>query len=175
MTYASGTDFVERYDVRLIGDLISDNGTPVTAADVPSNANLMAVLADASSAVDAAVFVGNRYTPAQMASLSETAAGFVRRLVCDLALIYLKRRRGRFDAERDAALLKEVNGTLDSLRKGDDLLLLTTQTEAQASTLELAQPQMIPVRRPNTIRNQTSNYYPVRRDVRNDNDGHFCS
>jgi len=162
MAYASGDDFVARYDVRLIGDLISDTGTQIPVGSVPTNSNLLAALTDASSAVDAAVFVGNRYTPVQMASLSETAAAFVRRLVCDLTLVYLKRRRGRFDTDKDAALLKEVNATLDSLRKGDDLLLLNNQTEAQASTIELARPEMVPVARPCTIRNSTLNYYPIR-------------
>jgi phage gp36-like protein len=168
MPYAAGTDFVARYDVRLIGDLISDTGTQVPAASVPDNPNLLAALTDASSAIDAAVFVGNRYTPAQMASLSATAAAFLTRLTCDLALVYLKRRRGRFDAEKDAALLKEVNETLDALRKGDDLLLLSTQTEAAASTMELVRPELIRIRRPQTIRYDTQNYYPVRRDCRFD-------
>jgi phage gp36-like protein len=168
--YATGDDFVARYDVRLIGDLVSDTGSQVPAGSVPANSNLLAALTDASSAVDAAVFVGNRYTPAQMASLSDTAAAFVRRLACDLTLIYLKRRRGRFDADKDAALLKEVNATLDSLRKGDDLLLVDNQTEAPASTIELVRPELVPVARPCTIRNSTRNYYPIRHDGRTDPD-----
>lgn len=160
MPYATGDDFLKRYDARLIGDLVSDEGTKVPAADLPTNAVLLAALTDASAAIDAAVSVGNRYTPAQMANLSDTAAGFVRRLVCDLALIYIKRRRGRFDADKDAALLKEVNASIDSLRKGDDLLLLADQTQAAASTVELVQPELISITRPNTIRNRTRNYYP---------------
>ena len=160
MPYATGDEFLKRYDVRLIGDLVRDDGTQEPAGSLPANTVLLAVLEDASAAVDAAVFVGNRYTPAQMASLSETAAAFVRRLVCDLALIYLKRRRGRFDQDRDAALLKEVNATLDSLRQGEDLLLLESQSSATASTIELVRPELIPVHAPQTIRKRTRNYYP---------------
>jgi phage gp36-like protein len=118
MLYATCSDMAARYDVRLIGDLVSDTGAQVIAADLPTNANLLAALTDASSAVDAALFVGNRYTPAQLASLSDTGASLLRRLVSDLALIYLKRRRGRFDSEKDAALLKEVNDALKALRDG---------------------------------------------------------
>lgn len=160
MPYATGDEFLKRYDVRLIGDLVRDDGTQEPAGSLPANTVLLAVLEDASAAVDAAVFVGNRYTPAQMSSLSETAAAFVRRLVCDLALIYLKRRRGRFDQDRDAALLKEVNATLDSLRQGEDLLLLENQSSAPGSTIEMVRPELIPVHAPQTIRKRTRNYYP---------------
>jgi len=158
--YATGAEFLNRYDARLVGDLVSDTGTPVAPNDLSTNTVLLALLDDASAAVDAAVFVGNRYTPAQMASLSTTAASFVRRLVCDLGLIFLKRRRGRFDNEKDAALLKECNETLDALRKGDDLLMLSGQTEAAASTIELVNPQLVRVPNRSTIRNRTRNYYP---------------
>ncbi|MBS0205003.1 MAG: DUF1320 family protein [Planctomycetes bacterium] len=160
MPYATPTDLLERYDARLIGDLVRDDGVQEPANSLPANTVLLAVLADASAAVDAAVFVGNRYTVTQMAALSETAAAFVRRLTCDLALVYLKRRRGRFDQERDAALLNEVNSTLQSLRNGTDLLLLNQQSSAAASTLELVRPELIPVVTRQTIRNRTRNYYP---------------
>jgi phage gp36-like protein len=160
MPYATANDFLERYDARLIGDLVSDDGTRVEVGDLPANAVVLAVLNDAGATVDAAVYVGNRYTPAQMSDLSDTAAAFVRRLVCDLALLYIKRRRGRFDPEKDAALLREVNDTLGALRDGKDLLLLTNQSEAQASTVELVRPELISVNRPRTIQNQTQNYYP---------------
>ena len=160
MSYATGEDIAQRYDLRLIGDLISDTGSPIPSGSIPTNTILLAVIEDASAAIDAAVFVGNRYTPAQMADLSDTAAAFIRRLTCDLTLIYLKRRRGRFDNEKDAALLKEVNDTLAALRDGKDLLLLNNQTEAPASTIELAQPHLIPVPARQTIRDSTRNYYP---------------
>lgn len=160
MPYATPTELLQRYDARLIGDLVRDDGVQEPASSLPTNAVLLAVLADASAAVDAAVFVGNRYTPTQMSSLSDTAAAFVRRLTCDLTLVYLKRRRGRFDQERDAALLNDVNATLQSLRDGTDLLLQNQQSSATASTLELVRPELIPVVHRQTIRNRTRNYYP---------------
>lgn len=160
MTYAAPADLLTRYDARLLGDLVSDSGSPVVADALPSHPVVHAVLADASAAIDAAVSVGNRYTPAQMASLSDTAAAFVRRLTCDLALLYVKRRRGRFDPEKDGALLKEVNETLQSLRTGNDLLLLDGQSQAPASTIELVKPELVPLQRPDTIRRRTHNYYP---------------
>lgn len=166
MPYATPADMLQRYDARLVGDLVRDDGVPESPDSLPSNAVLLAVLQDASAAVDAVVVVGRRYTPVQMASLSETAAAFVRRVVCDLALIYLKRRRGRFDQERDGALLDEVNAVLKSLRDGEDLLQLNPFNDAAASTIELVRPELIPVANRQTIRNRTRNYYPDSPDPR---------
>lgn len=168
MPYATGAEFLSRYDVRLIGDLVRDDGAQETATLVPTNPNLTACLDDASAAIDAALVVGSRYTPAQLAGeLSVSAAAFLRRLTCDMTLIFLKRRRGRFDPERDGALLKEVNETLQSLRDGNNLLMLEDETEAPASTIDLVTPELIPICRRNTIRARTRNYYPLPRDSRN--------
>jgi len=161
--YATPAEMLQRYDSRLLGDLVSDTGTAVSAAGLLTDTNLEAALADASSAIDVAVSVGDRYTPAQMANLSDSAAAFVRRLACDIALIYVKRRRGRFDPEKDGALQKEVSDTLTGLREGKNLLLLQDESDAPASVIELVKPQLITVDRPRTIQSMTRNYFPVPR------------
>lgn len=168
-SFATPEEFLARYDVRLVSDLISDAGAP--SVNAASDPNLQAVLDDATGAINAAVYVGNRYTPDQMANLSDTAAAFIRRLCCDLALIYLKRRRGRFDPEKDGALLKEVNQTLQSIKAGDNLLLLEDQSQAPASVVELVRPQLIGVKRSTSIRASTRNYYPYNPDRDNYNGG----
>lgn len=160
MVYATGDEFLQRFDARLVGDLVRDDGLQEPVGGLPSHPVLLAVLADASAIVDAAVYVGNRYTPAQMASLAPTARAFVRRLTCDLALLFLKRRRGRFDHERDAALQEEVQSALNSLRDGTDLLLLEGQSAAAASTMQLVGPKLVAVPHRQTIRDRTRNYYP---------------
>jgi len=157
MPYATGSEMLERYDARLLGDLVSDNGVAVSAGALPGHPNLVAVLNDASAAIDAAVFVGNRYTPSQMSNLSASAAAFVRRLTCDLALIYIKRRRGRFDSDKDAALLKEVNASLDALRSGDDVLVSEQDNDPGP---QLEGTEMVTVVRPRSLLNQIQNYYP---------------
>lgn len=164
--YATPNDMLARYDSRLIGDLVSDSG--VQDPNPANNSNLQALLEDASGQIDAAVYVGDRYTPAQMATLSDQAAAFVRRLCCDLTLIYLKRRRGRYDPEKDGALQKEVDQRMKGLRDGDNLLLLQDQTEAPASVIDLVRPRLIGVRRSTDIRTSTQNYYPFNPD-RNQN------
>lgn len=163
--YATGPDFAKKYDVRLCGDLVSDSGTKVTELDFPTNPNLLDALVDAGAMIDGAVRVGNRYTPAQMANLEASAATLVRRLCCDQALVFLKRRRGRI-AETDKTLLEEVEQRMKSLRSGDDYLMLATETSAEGSMIELAGPCLIPIGAPaplRTIRESVPDYYPIMR------------
>jgi phage gp36-like protein len=163
--YATGADMLARYDARLLGDLASDVNVPVTPSALPSNINLTSAITDASAAITAAVFSGDRYTPAQLATLSGVALSLMKRLTCDLALIYMKRRRGKFDPEKDGALLKETNEAIKRLRDGDDYLMLSTTQEAEASVLELVIPNPRNPNRPLTAKRQTwGRYYPVDRE-----------
>lgn len=159
--YATVADLMARFDARLLGDLASDNATPVVPADLPTNANLLAALADASSDIDAAVRVGNRYTPAQMAALNASSAQLLIRLACDQAIIFLKRRRGKL-GEKEKDFAQEVAARMKALRDGENYLMLATQTEAAASVQELAGPCLIPIgSKPlQTMVECTQNYYP---------------
>lgn len=162
--YATGADMLARYDARTLGDLVSDDNVQVAASVLPSNVNLIAALTDASASVTAALFASNRYTPAQLATLSGIALSQLKRLTCDLALIYMKRRRCKFDPTNDGDLLKETNEAIKKLRDGDDYLMLSTTQEAEASTLILVRPNPCDPNRPLTVKEQTwGNYYPVNR------------
>ena len=65
-SYANGTDFLTRYDARLIGDLVRDDGTQENPATLPTNTNLLTALSDAYGDIVAAAVVGDRYTVAQL-------------------------------------------------------------------------------------------------------------
>lgn len=160
MSYATNSDFLVRYDARLVGDLVRDDGSREYQGDLSSDTTLTAMLSDASAEIDANLFVGDRYTPAELTALSDTSLSYLKRLNCDIALILLKRRRGRFDEKNDGALDKSNQARLEALRKGEVYLMQQMETEAQASTLELDAPAIIPVLRRQTIRNRTRNYYP---------------
>lgn len=161
-SYATGAEFLARYDARLIGDLVRDDGQQEDAGSLPIHTNLLTALNDAYGQIVAAMVYGNRYTLAQLdpANLSVPSLSFLKRLNCDLALILIKRRRGRFDSEKDAALLKETQQQIKDLKTGDLQLLATTDDHAQAATISMAQPELIPVTARNSIRFNTKNYYP---------------
>ena len=100
-SYANGTDFLARYDARLIGDLVRDDGTQENPATLPTNTNLLTALCDAYGDIVSAAVVGDRYTVDQLdpANLSPAALSYLIRLNCDIALIMIKRRRGKFDLD----------------------------------------------------------------------------
>ena len=137
MTYATGVDMVSRYDVRLLGSLVHDDSNIEPAGTVPNHPNLIQVLSDASADIEAALFVGARYTPAQLAALSASAKTFLSRLCSDQALIYLKRRRGKFDDQADKALQESVDAKLKCLRNGDNVLMAETEDEAVCNPISV--------------------------------------
>lgn len=158
--FATGADFCQRYDVSLFGDLVLDNGEQVAPEQLAANANLLAAIADADAIVRSNLFTGGRYTADDLANLSTTAASVLRRLVCDLSMIYLKRRRGTFNTERDGALQKDVSDSLMGLRKGETVLLGAVDAKAPAAVLELDVPDLIRVQQ-SSQRYPIRNYFPV--------------
>ena len=161
ITYASGQDMVARYDVRLLGDLVRDDGTREPADSVPVNDNLLSMLSDAYGEIVSRITVGARYTLNQIdpGNIAPSGLAYLVRLQCDLALVYLKRRRGVL-GKNDESLVKSTTERLDGLKDGVSILLGITDTLAQSSTLQISSPECIPIDQRNTIRFNTRNYYP---------------
>ena len=162
-SYATGQDMLARYDARLIGDLVQDEGIQVTSDALPLHVNLIAALEDAYGMIVSTLVVGDRYTLDQIdpVKLAPSGLSYLKRLNCDMALLYIKRRRGKFDAKGDAELQKNVDGMLKALKDGAGVLLGILDSEAVSATLELATPQIIPICSRNTIRWNVRNYYPT--------------
>jgi phage gp36-like protein len=161
-SYATGLDFLARYDARLFGDLVSDEGYRVPPNELPTNTNLIAALEDAYGEIVSTIVVGGRYTLYQIdpANLSPAAMSYLVRLNCDLALILIKRRRGVV-SDKDKAIIESAANRLKALKDGAGYLLSITDTMADASVMKLANPlTVIPIWRRNTIRGRTREYYP---------------
>lgn len=160
--YATGNDMIARYDPRLLGDLVRDDGTQEPLITLPTNSVLLSMLSDAYGQIVAKIVVGDRYTIAQLtpANLAPAALAYLKRLNCDMALIYLKRRRGKYNEKVDGPLDKQNSESLKALQDGAGLLLGINDQNAQASVIGMAQPELIPLAQRNTIRFNTPNYYP---------------
>jgi phage gp36-like protein len=133
MAYASGSDMVVRYDVRRLGQWLSDSDTPVADADVPGNATLAALLADASEMLNSAAFVGKRYSRANLTALASADGGpFLKRIVCDLAFGMLAARRGYSARELDelAPNWQWAQQQLELLRLGERIFDFTANAGA---------------------------------------------
>lgn len=162
-SYATGDDFIARYDRRLVGDLVRDDATKEPASSLPEHPNLLAMLSDAYGKIVSVITVGDRYTLEQIdpVNLSPSGIAFLVRLNCDLALLYLKQRRGKFSEKTDKFLKDSCDEGLKALKDGATILLGIRDLNAQASVLGMAQPELLPIAKRNTIRFRVQNYYPI--------------
>lgn len=130
MVYATVADLLLRYDSRRIGDLVSDNDTRVT--NLADNVVVLEALKDASSMIDSACRVANRYSQLDLSSLTAEAANLRKRLTCDLAFGYLIQRRGYGAAELETMAPGYIKGLeyLEQLRQGERVFDTTTHPSA---------------------------------------------
>lgn len=152
MSYATPAQLLKRYDARIVGDLVSDNGITVKPPELITNANLLAVLEDASGEVDAAVLQAKRYTTAQLAALTGNSAAYLVRITCAIAMGLLWERREISDDEDDGqreSAQKRARQALTDLRKGVTIFdvedvkdaglpAIETPSVTQISTLNLS-------------------------------------
>lgn len=125
MAFATAAQFVLRYDVRRIGQILSDSGTPVESGSISGNATITALLDDASAEILMACRAGKRYTQADLEALAVDAdtlkANQIIGLTCALAWGKLVQRRGYPEEELNmlAAPYREAIQTLERLRRGE--------------------------------------------------------
>ena len=153
-TYADGTQFLQRYDTRLVGELVSDTGTAV--ASPSGNANLSAALNDASADITSAATAGGAYTVDVLIGLSDESDPLIIRLTCDLAIGYLFQRRGQGMPDGIRDVVDRANDKLGQLRRG--VRLFDVAANRLASTSEAFRPSDSAVRR--TMPHTTSDLYP---------------
>lgn len=98
-SYCSAADFFKYVDVRMIRDLIRDDGTRANQQDALSDANLTEALLSASGEVESACLVGNKYLPTDLAALTGASQALLRKTVAWLAAGSILERR--LYADRD--------------------------------------------------------------------------
>lgn len=124
MSYASAADMLRRFDVRTLGQLVSDSNARVSADDLLDDENLQTALDDASGEIDAHVLQGQRYTTDDLAELSGNSLAYLKRLNCMVAMSLLWERRPYIDADdgvgaEQAAL--QARKALDRLKRGEEV------------------------------------------------------
>lgn len=155
MAYAEPADLILRVRPETIADLVSDGPVRVTEDELETNANLLAALDDASGEMDAALRVGNRYSAAALAALTDNSLALRKRICCDLAWALLLRRNGS-PTEAEASS-KKAESMLEALRKGVNIFDL--EDNADAGLPESAGPSVQQIINANGIRERTPHYY----------------
>jgi len=135
MPYTTADAVLDRYDYRFLADRVLDTGGRATAADLvdtgtDAGRRLALAITDATSLIDTAVSVGNRYRLADLQGLvdnqpNSTSLALLARVSADLAVGLLAKRRA-LPAEEMAQLVPgydEAMGVLAQLRNGERVLV----------------------------------------------------
>lgn len=161
MSYATATDYLARYDARVAGDLVDDNEDQQSASDLLTDDVLQAMLDDASGDIEAALGVGGLYTPTDLAALTGNAAKHLIRICCDIAHVYLLRRRGLIPTDEHKAAIELAEAHLERLRSGQNVFNIANREDA--GIIDTTGPSLVDFGNMNLIRDRTRNYYPDRR------------
>jgi hypothetical protein len=91
--FLTNQEFLNRYDVRTIGDLLGDVGSRQSSTVVLASTVLTEFAQEASGEVEAAIYRGQRYTRADIAALAGNSLAYLKRLVADKMLANMLNRR----------------------------------------------------------------------------------
>lgn len=127
--YADNDDMIVRYDVRTLGDLLSDTGTRLTSVQVQASATLTELLLQASGELETACIAGERYLPEDLDALEGASEAKLVGLVCGLAMSYLIDRRPNIITTEPKQVTKAFE-LLNQLRQGERIFSLAESAAA---------------------------------------------
>jgi phage gp36-like protein len=162
--YATPAQLLQRYDARVIGDLVGDSGVRVARQELLDNAVLLACLADASGEIEASVLQAKRYTTADLAALTGNSLNYLVRITCTIAFGLLWERKPWSDDDdtgREEAQ-KRSRAALESLRKGKTIFDVEDVKEAGLPAIETPTIQRI-LSNNLAVDQARGRYYPNRR------------
>ncbi len=160
MPYATADDLRARYDERILADLVSDTGQPVTT--LATDAKITAALTDASGRVDAACTVANVYLADDLSGLAGNALSLLKLITCQLAMAaLLSRRQERLGDEGLQRVTQEAEDYLDRLRKGERLFG-SIEAAKSAGLPTTDGPRTVDYDRMNLLPDRTRNFFPSR-------------
>lgn len=168
MAYATGDDLLARYDARVLGDLIRDDGVRLSPSEIAGDMTVETALSSAEGELNSQVLKGNRYRVADLEALDGADADFLKDIVCTLAFFWLHRRRSWVeisDSMREAR--KMVNETLKALADGK--AIFNVEGTRNAGVAEVQAVSRVELERDwNLLRDVAAGkFYPRRRTYRN--------
>lgn len=164
MSYATPAQMLQRKDARTLGDLVADDDRQVDATDLLTDANLQAALDDASGDIEAALLVGGKFTPAQLAALTGNSQKHLIRICCEVAMFHLLNRRPSSNPEQWETYQKIRESTLDPLRKGINVFNIEANIEAGVVSQRV--PTVTDYEELNLWRDRMTGFYPPRQQRR---------
>lgn len=159
-SYATPADFLQRYDWRDVGDLVSDSSEQISPNDQLTNPILLQILQDASGDVEAALLRAGRYKTTDLTGLTGNPLALLKRITCEIAIAYLFERRPLFNVERMEQYQKFREGHLKRLASGENIFNLTAVLQASTPLSEGL--TTVGYQSLNLVRDRVTHYYPAR-------------
>jgi phage gp36-like protein len=161
--YATISDFTTRHDSSLIAQLITDDHETATPTELANSTVLTAILEDSSGQVEAAMLCGRRYSPTELSALTGNSAGFLKKIVCTIAMAELFERRPGMHIEKEKYFAEKAKAYLEDLRTGKNLFNLTDSDENElAANPDTTAPSSVDYTNLNLLPEQMIRYFPSR-------------
>lgn len=158
MALATGSDLIERYDVRLIGDLATDLGSTLPTEEVPNHPNVLAALEDAMGEMVVALVVGQKYTEDELLGLTGYSLSHAKRINCDIAMALLIKRRPIVAEDQAESVSKQSRDHLKRLRDGENVFGIPAVVEA--GNLSLSTPSSVDITNLNLLTERMGRFFP---------------
>lgn len=158
MALADGSDFIKRYDVRLIGDLATDSGSTLAEDDVATHPNVLTALEDALGEIVVALMVGQRYSEAELLGLTGYSLAHAKRIQCDIAMDLMVKRRPIVDEDRAKDIARQSREHLKRLSDGENVFGIPAVVDS--GNLALALPSTVDIENLNLLTERMGRYFP---------------
>jgi phage gp36-like protein len=158
--FASGSDFIARYDYRTIADLINDDGTAATQAAITGGANSVvnAALEDASGEILSALQQAGRYTEAGLLAMTGNQLALLKKITCKIAFWNLWERRASWDDDRGDQARSDARRIINDLKNGN--IVFGIASDIAAGNPRVSVPTIFESQNRNTLRYRCSPIYP---------------
>lgn len=118
----SAADLTTRYDARSIAALASDTGTPIWTDDIANDMKVLTAIDDAEGNVFGYLMSNGRYTVEQLAALEGSRLAYLKRIICDMAMLHLLQRRPKVDEALFNQLRAVVDDHIKQIKNGESIL-----------------------------------------------------
>lgn len=172
--YITVAEFLDRYDLRTIGQLMHDDDTlPMSGDNINLTAllaelentgtapgrRLYAILQDASGKLESSALAGERYTPEDLQALTGNQAEYLKRLVADLAVRTCYERRPTLFGPPPTQS-QEADAVLNAIAAGTMIFGLQEVMDAGHMTMTTDTPRNVLTR--NSMVVQAQGFFGVR-------------
>lgn len=170
MPYATTSDLGYRYSPDMLNRLAFDDDVERLHDEYKTSMIVISALEEASGRVDAALSVSRMYMPEDLHRLTANSRAFLVRIVCDIAVNYLHRRRDGCVPESLVKQMEETESLLDRIRGGERLFILEDDTSRNTAGLpELIAPSTVELERINSIAARGEGFFPYQATRQNYN------